>query len=115
MVCAFPTWARFESFGPGTRSDPAISSITDRDQDSLLRTPSLTGSGIPNHYVDDLLHTIEMSGLSRVRTELLHLTVVEALTPHPVQMHRQLSRHRYLGDLSSPSHGEVEELAAPLR
>ena len=56
-----------------------------------------------------------MSGLSRVRTELLHLTVVEALPPHPVQMHRQLSRHRYLGDLSSTPHGEVEELAAPLR
>jgi hypothetical protein len=30
-----PTWARFESFGSGTRSDPAISSITHCDQDSL--------------------------------------------------------------------------------
>jgi len=28
------------------------------------------GSGLPNHYVDDLLPTIEMSGLSRVRTDL---------------------------------------------
>ena len=70
---------------------------------------------MPNHYIGDLLHTIEISGLFRVRTELLHLTVVETLAPHPVQMHRQLSRHRYLGDLASPSHGEVEELAAPLR
>src|SRR5580698_5156930 len=61
------------------------------------------------------MHTIAMSGLSRVRTELLHLAVIETLAPHPVQMHRQLSRHRYLGDLASPSHGEVEELAAPLR
>ena len=60
------------------------------------------------------MHTIAMSGLSRVRTELLHLAVIETLAPHPVQMHRQLSRHRYLGDLASPSHGEVEELAAPL-
>jgi hypothetical protein len=33
--CAFPTWARFESSGSGTQSDPAISSITDRDQDSF--------------------------------------------------------------------------------
>src|ERR1700757_2265867 len=56
-----------------------------------------------------------MSGLSRVRTELVRLAVVEALAPHPVEMHRQLSRHRYLGDLSSPSHGQVEEPAAPLR
>jgi hypothetical protein len=31
----FPTWARFESFGSGTRSDPAISSITHCDQDSF--------------------------------------------------------------------------------
>jgi hypothetical protein len=29
------------------------------------------GSGRPNHYVGDLLHTMGMSGLSRVRTELL--------------------------------------------
>ena len=44
---------------------------------------------MPNHYVGDLLLTIGMSGLSRVRTELLHLAVVQTLTPHPVQMHRQ--------------------------
>jgi hypothetical protein len=30
-------------------------------------------------------------------------------------MHRQLACHRHLGDLPSASHGEVEELAAPLR
>src|SRR5215467_10867837 len=89
MVCAFPTWARFESSGSGTRSDPAISSITHCDQDSLLRTPSLTGSGMPNHYVDDGLHTIAISGLSRVRTEPLRWAVVLALAPHPVQAHRQ--------------------------
>jgi hypothetical protein len=28
---------------------------------------------MPNHYVGDLRHTIGISGLSRVRTELLHL------------------------------------------
>ena len=49
--CAFPTWARFESFGSGTRSDPAISSITHCDQDSPIRTPLLAGSGMPNHYI----------------------------------------------------------------
>ena len=70
---------------------------------------------MPNHYVGDLLHTMAISGLSRVRTELFELTVVPALAPHPVQMHRQLSGHRYLRDLPSPAHGEVEELAAPLR
>jgi integrase len=35
------------------------------------------GSGIPNHYVGDLLHTLAISGLSRVRTELFKLTVVQ--------------------------------------
>jgi hypothetical protein len=33
---------------------------------------------MPNHYIGDLLHTIAMSGLSRVRTELLQLAVVAA-------------------------------------
>ena len=68
---------------------------------------------MPNHYVGDLLHTMAISGLSRVRTELLQLPIVQALAPHPVQMHRQLSGHRDLRDLPSSSHGEVEECAAP--
>ena len=56
-----------------------------------------------------------ISGLSRVRTELLELTVIPTLTPHPVQMYRQLSSHRYFGDLPAAPRGEVKELAAPLR
>ncbi len=70
---------------------------------------------MPNHYAGDLLHTMAISGLSRVRTELNELTVIPALAPHPVQVHRQFARHRYLSDLASAAHGEVEELAAPLR
>ena len=70
---------------------------------------------MPNHYIGDLLHTIGISGLSRVRTELLPLAVVAALAPHPVQMHRQFPRHGYLGNLPSPPLGEVKELMAPLR
>ncbi len=69
---------------------------------------------MPNHYVGDLLPTIGMSGLSRVRTELLQLAVVMALAPHPVQMHRQFPSHRHLGDLPPAPHGKVKELAAPL-
>ena len=65
---------------------------------------------MPNHYAGDLLHTLAISGLSRVRTELFELTVIPALAPHPVQVNRQLSGHRYLRDLSSPAHGEVEKL-----
>jgi hypothetical protein len=39
---------------------------------------------------------------------------VPALAPHPVQVHRQLSRHRYFGNLPSAPHREVEESTAPL-
>ena len=70
---------------------------------------------MPNHYAGDLLRTMAISGLSRVRTELFKLTIVAALTPHPVQVNRQLAGHRYLRDLPSSAHGQVEELAAPLR
>jgi len=56
---------------------------------------------MPNHYADDLLHTTAISGLSRVRTELLPLLVVPSLAPHPVQVDRKFSGHRHLGDLSS--------------
>jgi hypothetical protein len=43
---------------------------------------------MPNHYIGDLLHTIGISGLSRVRTELSPLATVVALAPHPIRMHR---------------------------
>ena len=70
---------------------------------------------MPNHYyVGDLLLTIGISGPSRVRTKLFELAVVPALAPHPVQMHCQLAGHRHLRDLAPTSHGEVEELTAPL-
>ena len=36
---------------------------------------------MPNHYVGDLLHTIAISGLSRVRTELLQKLRVRSQTP----------------------------------
>ena len=56
-----------------------------------------------------------ISGPSRVRTELLHFVVIPAAPPHPVQLDCQLAGHRYLGDLVPPPHGQVKELAAPLR
>src|SRR4051794_14282394 len=73
------------------------------------------GSGMPNHYAGDLLHTMAISELSRVRTELFKLSVVQSLAPHPVQVHRQLSGHRYFRNLPSSAHSQVEKLTAPLR
>ena len=43
----FQPWARFESFGSGTRPDPAISSNTYCDQDSFFELPHLLGAGCP--------------------------------------------------------------------
>jgi len=37
---------------------------------------------MPNHYAGDLLHTMAISGLSRVRTELFKLTVVSQPRRH---------------------------------
>ncbi len=92
--------------------DPAISSITHCDHDYWFELPQ-SREPEPNHYVDDLLQTIAISELSRVRTDLLQLAAVPALAPHPVQRYGQLSGHRYLGNLSLAPHGQVEEPTAP--
>ena len=62
------------------------------------------------------MHTMAISGLFHVRTELFYLLVI--LFPpahHPVQTNRQSPRHRDLGDLSSAPHRQVEVLTAPFR
>ena len=63
-----PRLAR-NQFRSESRSDPCISSVTT----SIMITTSnssLKRSGLPNQLLDVLLHTIAISGLSRVRTEL---------------------------------------------
>jgi hypothetical protein len=47
----------------------------------FFELPLVTGSGMPNHYIGDLLYNIAMSGLSRVRTERLS-GYVNALVKH---------------------------------
>src|SRR5271170_7672787 len=51
------------------RSGPCISSVTLSIMIFNSNSP-VKGSGIPNQFLDVLLHTIAWSGLSRVRTEL---------------------------------------------
>src|SRR6266576_5857547 len=99
-------------FRSGTRSDPCISSVTPSIMITTSNSP-VKGSGIPNQFLGVLPHTIAMSGLSRVRTELFHLLVIPSLAPHPVQANRQSPRHRDLGDLSPPPHRQVEILTTP--
>src|SRR6478752_3825259 len=92
-VCAFQPGLALnrsgQELGP---TQPSLRSLT-AIKIHLFELPALQGSGMPNHYIGDLLLTMAMSGLSRVRTELLRLAIVEALTPHPVQMHRQFPCH----------------------
>jgi len=49
---------------------------------------SVKRSGTPNHLLGVRLHTIAISGLSRVRTELSYLLVVPSLAPHPEHLNR---------------------------
>ena len=53
----------------------------------------VNGSEMPNQLLGVLLHTLAISGLSPVRTELFQLLVIPALAPHPV--HRSIiARYR---------------------
>jgi len=53
-------------FRSNTQSDPTLSSIANSIVITTSNSPA-KGSGMPNHYGGDLLHTMGMSGLSRVR------------------------------------------------
>jgi hypothetical protein len=85
-----------------------------RDHDFYFKLP-VKRSGTLNHYVGDLLHTMAMSRLSRVRTETFQLLIIPSPAPHPVHADRQPPRHGDLGDLSPSSHGQMEKLVAPFR
>src|SRR5437867_12880511 len=73
------------------------------------------GSGTPNQLLGVLLHTIAISGLSRVRTELFQLLVIPFLAHHPVKANRQFACHGHLGDFPSSPHRQVDILTAPFR
>ena len=45
--------------------------------------PEWRGSGAPHQVNGDLLHTMDVYGLPRVRTELLQLLVIPSSAPHP--------------------------------
>jgi len=46
-----------------------------------------------NQNVGHLLHAIEHTELSHVRTELVQLLIIPSFAPHPKRPHRQLSCH----------------------
>lgn len=85
------------------------------DHDYYFKLLLIKRSRTPNQLLDALLHTIAMSGLSCVRTELFHLLVLPSLAHHPEQTNRQFSGHGDFRDLSSPPQGQVKVLVSPLR
>src|SRR5260370_37486841 len=66
------------SFRSEPQFDPCISSVTLSIMIINSNSP-VKGSGIPNQFLDVLLHTIAWSGLSRVRTELCQLPIIPSL------------------------------------
>ena len=111
----YPTKARSQSVS-GLELSPTHPSLRFA---FAIMIPSLNSSvkrsGTLNHYVGDLLHTMRISGLSRVRTETFQLLVIPSSAPHPVQTNRQSPRHGYFRNLSTASHRQVEKLIAPSR
>src|SRR5215469_18588752 len=67
-----------------SRSDPCISSVANAIMITTSNS-SLQRSGTPNQSLDVLLHTMAMSGLFHVRTELHDLLVIPFLAHHPKQ------------------------------
>ena len=69
-----------------------ISSVTYCDHDYYFEL-LIKRSGTPNQFLGVLLHTMAISGLSRVRTELFQLLVIPLLAHHPKQLHSQSAGH----------------------
>ncbi len=74
---------------------------------------SVKRSGVATQYLGVLLHTMAISGLPHVRTELGPLLVIPSLAHHPVQTNSQSACHRDFGDLPAPPHHQVKVSAAP--
>jgi hypothetical protein len=69
---------------------------------------------MPNQVGGDLFHTMDVYRLSRVRTELQSLWVIESLTPHPVEADGQFACHRNLNDATVATHGQMNEATSPV-
>ncbi len=69
---------------------------------------------MPNQVGGDLLHTMDVTRLSRVRTELQMRLIVITLPPHPVEADGQFAGHRHLGDAAVTTHGQMHEATAPV-
>ncbi len=63
---------------------------------------------MPNQVDDVLLHAMDGTELSRVRTTLNGLRILAAISPHPIQPNSEFSGpHRYLGNALVPAHRQM--------
>jgi hypothetical protein len=69
---------------------------------------------MPNHLDDALLHAMDGSELSRVRTEFNRLRILPIVSPHPVQPNRKFSGHGHLGNSFFPTHHQVHIPTSPV-
>ena len=70
---------------------------------------------MPTQYLGVLLHTMAISGLPYVRTELVRQLILRSLPHHPVQTNCESAGHSDLGDLPPPAHHQVKVWASPFR
>ena len=70
---------------------------------------------MPNQVDDVLLHAMDGTELSRVRTTLNGLRILAAISPHPIQLNRHPAPHRYLGNALVPAHRQMLVATSPVR
>jgi hypothetical protein len=64
---------------------------------------------------DVLLHAMDDSELSRVRTVFNQLRILPIVSPHPVQPNSKFSGHGHFGNLFLPAHHQVHIPTSPVR
>src|SRR3981189_1339420 len=69
---------------------------------------------MPNHVDDVLLHAMDDSELSRVRTEFNQLRILPIVAPHPVQPNGKFSGHGHFGNSFFPAHHQVHIPTSPI-
>src|SRR5258708_11853191 len=69
---------------------------------------------MPNHVDDVLLHAMDGSELSRVRTEFNQLRILPIVSPHPVQPNSEFSGHGHFGNSFFPAHHQVDRKSTRL-
>jgi hypothetical protein len=70
---------------------------------------------MPNQVDDVLLHAMDGTELSRVRTALNGLRILAAISPHPIQLNRHPAPHRSLGNALVPAHRQALVATSPVR